>query len=67
MEVMTAAYEVSCPYWLIPAGVYKAVVSRDLAKRQGRISRGVSRRTLEDCAMRIMWNVGVLLVNEDMM
>ena len=67
MDVMIAAYEASSPYWLIPARVYKAVVSRDLAKRNGRMSRGVSRRTLEDCAERIMWNVGALLVNEDMM
>lgn len=67
MEVMLAAYKASSPYWLVPARVYKAVISRDLAKRQGRISRGVSTRTLEDCAERIAYNVGVLLVNEDMM
>lgn len=66
-RVLEAVYGCGGPYWLIPATIYKAVISRDLARRQGRISRGVSTRTLEDCVRRIMHNVGVLLVNEDMM
>jgi hypothetical protein len=67
MRTFEAVYDCGGPYWLIPAHTYKAIISRDLAKRQSRISRGISVRTLEDCVMRIMHNVGVLLVNEDMM
>ena len=67
LRVFEAVYDCGGPYWLIPANTYRAIISRDLAKRQSRISRGVSTRVLEDCAGRIMHNIGVLLVNEDMM
>lgn len=68
LDVMKEVYYAGIdPYWLISAQVYKAIVSRDLAKRQSRMSRGVSLRTLEQCAEKIMHNVSVLLINEDMM
>lgn len=68
MKIMVQIYDANIsPYWLIPAQVYKAIISRDLAKRQSRMSRGVSLRSLEECAQKIMYNIDVLLVNEDLM